>query len=297
MNVEKRKGRSTLLTINGITKTTTEWAAETGIDTITISRRIRDGWPEDKLFQQTKPTPHYSFNEHYFDIINDEHKAYWIGFIWCDGYMAIRNRNNRTSYEFKLTLKEDDCGHLEKFNKDIDGNYKVNFYNYCGFGKELCTEARLLITNQHFGKTLVDQYGLIPYRSDCSKIIQSIPNSLMKHFIRGVIDADGAFSKYQIIDKGYNVNKYMVSIGTNEDILRVIERHLMDNGLINILERKLQQRHIGGDGEYRILEISGKAQCLNVLNYIYKDAKIYLDRKYKKYLNIVGGKEVLSSAV
>ena len=297
MTVEKRKGRSSLLTINGITKTTTEWAEETGIDTITLSRRIRDGWSEDKLFQKTKPTPHYSFNEHYFDIIDDEHKAYWIGFIWCDGYMAIRNRNNRTSYEFKLTLKEDDYGHLEKFNKDIDGSYKVNFYNYYGFSQELCTEARLLITNQHFGKTLVDQYGLIPYRSDCSKIIQSIPNSLMKHFIRGVIDADGAFCKYQIVDKGYNVNKYMVSIGTNKDILRVIENHLMDNGLINAFERKLQQRHIDGDGEYRILEISGKAQCLNVLNYIYKDAEIYLDRKYDKYLNIIGGEEVFNSAV
>lgn len=34
MEIEKRKGRSTLLTINGITKPTTEWAKETGVDTV-----------------------------------------------------------------------------------------------------------------------------------------------------------------------------------------------------------------------------------------------------------------------
>lgn len=297
MNVEKRRGRSTLLTINGITKTTTEWAEETGIDTITLSRRIRDGWPEDKLFQQIKPTPHYSFNEHYFDIIDDEHKAYWIGFIWCDGYMAIRNRNNRISYEFKLTLKEDDDGHLKKFNQDLGGSYKINYYNMSSGFVSGRKEARLLITNQHFGKTLVEKYGLVPNRNDCSKIVQSIPEHLMRHFIRGVIEADGTFCKYRITEKGYGVDKYRVSIGTNEDILRMIERHLMDNKIINASERKLYQRHEGGDGAYRTLEISGKTQSLNILNYIYKNANVYLDRKYERYLTIIGKSEELSNAV
>ena len=268
MIVEKRKGKSSLLTINGITKSTTEWAKETGVDAETISRRLRSGYSEEELFQPVKPAPHYSFNEKYFDTIDDEYKAYWLGFIWCDGYMAVRHRNNRVSYEFKLSLKEDDYKHLEKFNTALGGSYKINYYkssgNFVGSGRE----ARLLITNQYFGKTLVEQYGLVPKRSDCSKIISSIPENLMSHFIRGVIEADGTFCKYRITEKGYCVDKYRVSIGTNEDILRMIERHLMDNGIINISERKLYQRHEGGDGEYRTLEISGKAQSLNILNYI-----------------------------
>lgn len=59
MIVEKRRGRSSLLTINGVTKSTTEWAKETGIDVQTIGRRIREGWTEDNLFQKVKPAPHY----------------------------------------------------------------------------------------------------------------------------------------------------------------------------------------------------------------------------------------------
>ena len=296
MTIEKRKGRSSLLTINGVTKSTTEWAKETGIDAVIISRRIRMGWTEDKLFQKTNFSPRYSFNKHYFDVIDNEHKAYWLGFIWCDGYMAIRDRNNHISYEFKLSLSDIDASHLEKFNHDLNGNYKVKYYD---MGNSSFTsehqEARLLITNQHFGKTLVEQYGLIPRRSDCTKILNSVPEHLMKHFIRGIIEADGTFCKYKITERGYNVDKYRVSIGTNEDIVRFIEKHLMDNDIINITERKLYQRHEGQDGEYKTLEISGKAQTLNILHYIYDNASIYLDRKYEKYLNIIDKQEEIDS--
>lgn len=298
MTIEKRKGRSSLLTINGITKPTIEWAKETGVDTVTISRRIRMGWTEDKLFQQTNFSPRYSFNKHYFDVIDNEHKAYWLGFIWCDGYMAIRDRNNHISYEFKLSLSDIDASHLEKFNHDLNGNYKVKYYD---MGNSSFTsehqEARLLITNQHFGKTLVEKYGLVPRRSDCSKILNNIPSHLIKHFIRGIVEADGTFCKYKITEKGYNVDKYRVSIGTNEDIVRFIEKHLMNNGIINITERKLYQRHEGQDGEYKTLEISGKTQTLNILHYIYDNASVYLDRKYEKYLNIIDKQEVLTDDI
>lgn len=293
MRIERQKGKSTLLTINGVTKSITQWSKETGIDSVVIRQRLRNGCVEDKLFDPLQSAPRYSFNEHYFDAIDSEHKAYWLGFIWCDGYLAIRHRKNCVSYEFKLSLKNTDANHLVKFNNDLNGNYEVKYYRCNSFsGKGAVTEARLLITNQHFGKTLADKYGLVPHRSDCGKLLNNVPEHLMKHFIRGVIDADGSFLKYQITDKGYTVNKYNVSIGTHEDIIRTIERYLMSEGIINISERKLQQRHEGRDGEYRTLSICGKKQCLNILNHIYKESSVYLDRKYEKYLCILDESEV-----
>lgn len=290
MTVEKRRGKSTLLTIGGETKTVTEWAQEKGVDNRTINTRLKNGWSEDELFKKVLPSARHMFNNNYFDVIDNEHKAYWLGFIWCDGYMAIRNRDGHISYEFKLSLKDIDQEHLRKFNTCIDGDYSIKFYSGDStFGKT--TEARLLITNQHFGKTLVNKYGMVPYRNDCSKLLNNIPDNLMKHFIRGVIDADGSFLKYHIMERGYDVTKYCVSIGTNEDILRVIEKHLVDNQIITPYERKLYKRHKedGRDGTYRSLNFSGKAQCCNILNYVYQDASIYLDRKYQKYLEVVGG--------
>lgn len=291
MEIEKRKGKSTLLTIGGETKAVTEWAREKGVSSRVISQRLRGGCSEEELFRDVTPSVRHSFDSHYFDVIDDEYKAYWIGFIWCDGYMAIRNRKGRnTSYEFKLSLKYTDYEHLKKFNKCMNGNYDVNFYNYYNSFVGKATEARLLITNQYFGRILVNQYGLIPHRQDCSKLLSQIPDNLMKYFIRGVLDADGSFTKYKVVDHSCDVTKYSVVIGTNEDILRVIEKHLIEHGIVASFERKLLKRHNedGKDGEYKSLVFSGGRQCLNVLNYLYKDASIYLDRKYEKYLKIVG---------
>lgn len=53
------------------------------------------------------------FNEHYFDNIDSEEKAYWLGFIFADG--CIMN-NTKT---FELGLSKIDSGHIDKFKKSI----------------------------------------------------------------------------------------------------------------------------------------------------------------------------------
>ena len=54
----------------------------------------------------------YIFDKNYFDEINSKDKAYWIGFIWCDGYLSYRNRNDCESYDLKLSLSSEDISHL-----------------------------------------------------------------------------------------------------------------------------------------------------------------------------------------
>lgn len=233
------------------------------------------------------------FNQNYFDIIDDEHKAYWLGFIWGDGYLGYRIRNGkREEYNLKLSLKSDDYKHLEKFNDDLDGEYVVNYYKhgktpFCSDGNK---EARLFITNKHMGKILRDEYGIIPHRNQCDKITNSIPDELIPAFIRGVIDADGTICKYTVIEDGYTLNKYTIHICGTTFMLRYIENSLIKAGVIQNIERKLQKRHKeeSRDNLCRSLVLSGKNNVLTVLNYIYQDASIYLDRKYKKYLEIAG---------
>ena len=301
MLVEKRKGRSSLLTIGDVTKTTTQWAKETGIDAATISRRIRNGCAEKDLFQKVNSSPRYTFNEHYFDVIDDEHKAYWIGFIWADGYMAIRNRNDHISYEFKLSLADHDYQHIEKFNNDIGGSYEIKHYECNGFaGKSKAMEARILITNQYFGKLLVNNYGVVPHRTDCSNLLSHIPEYLMKHFIRGLIDADGSFSHYVAKETNqygtYIVQKCVVDIGGQYELLKKIEQHLIKNHIVNNFDRKINKRHECDkkDGVYRNLKFCGKNQAMALLHYIYDDATIYLDRKYEKFLGIVAKLEAVN---
>jgi len=57
------------------------------------------------------------FNENIFDVIDSEEKAYWLGFIYADGYIASAplNPNVRTEYSFELSLASFDFKHLQKF--------------------------------------------------------------------------------------------------------------------------------------------------------------------------------------
>ena len=56
------------------------------------------------------------FNEHIFDVIDTEEKAYWLGFIFADGYISSRDNG------FELSLKGSDIEHLHKFNKFMEHN-------------------------------------------------------------------------------------------------------------------------------------------------------------------------------
>ena len=288
-----RTPTETLLTIEGRTQNISAWAKEYNISEKTLGARINSGWSEKDLFLPPNSPHRRKFNINYFDIIDDEHKAYWIGFIWSDGYLGYRIRDNgREEYNLKLSLMESDYQHLEKFNKDLDGKYCVHFYK---IGKKAYQtnqkEARLFITNKYFGENLKSKYGIIPHREDFTKIANNTPFQLAKHLIRGIVDADGSFTAYKVLDNKKIRDKYSISICGAETTLRFIEQHLIKQGLINNVERKLDKRHKEPDrdkGCY-ILHISGKKNVTDVLNYLYGDATIYLDRKYQKYLNINGG--------
>ena len=51
----------------------------------------------------------YEYND-VFNGVNNEYEAYWLGFLYADGYI------NKNGTEGELTLKESDKAHVEKFD-------------------------------------------------------------------------------------------------------------------------------------------------------------------------------------
>lgn len=236
---------------------------------------------------------HYAANFNYFDSIDTPEKAYWLGFIWADGYIAKRERvdkkgRTRIEYNLKIALKETDYRHLQKFIDCVEGNYPILFYKNSGFNKKVdSTECRVFITNKHMGELLYENYGIIPRRFDASKILRVIPEELEKYFILGLFDGDGSFTAYS----AHYGDKLNVSFGGSEQLLTFIEQHLIRENVIKPClngekGRKITQRHKNADGSWRQLCFAGKIQGMNVLNYLYKDSPVYLDRKYSKYLEL-----------
>lgn len=177
---------------------------------------------------------------------------------------------------------------MQKFTNDLQSNYPIHFYKICGFGKTIeRVEARVFITNNHMIKKLYEEYGIIPRREFPKYLLSIIPQELIKFFILGLFDGDGSFSAYS----GTYGDKLNVTFGGCEELLAFINAFLVKNNIINVARnfsqrRKPQQRHKGKDGNWRSLPYAGIPQGMKILDYLYKDSPIYLDRKYQKYLSL-----------
>lgn len=195
--------------------------------------------------------------------------------------MCIRDRrsNGNLSYEFKLELAIIDQSHLEKFKNDLDSDFIIkNYITENSFGKN--ESARLMIYDKYFCENLTNSYNLKPKRNSIESFVDKIPENLMRHFIRGVFDADGSLTYYVIHG---NQKKATMSFNCVENLSRFIESHLVKNELIANIDRKLYKRHEDRDGDMRALSLSGGSQVTKVLDYLYKDCRVYLDRKFLKY--------------
>lgn len=208
----------------------------------------------------------YNFNEDFFEKIDTEEKAYWLGYSYADGYVS----STKSSYE--LYVQERDLEHLKKFQKSINSNHKLTTHRkkmtYNGKEREYIG-YRLTLNSEKFKHDLIKK-GCVENKSKILKFpsFRQVPKRLQHHFIRGYIDGDGCWS----------VKKKLVSlevIGTQDFLEGIIKSLNMHTNTIHNLKGKNNDtgvKRINYSGEY----------SYKIFNMLYKDATIYMDRKYKK---------------
>jgi intein/homing endonuclease len=213
----------------------------------------------------------YTFNKDFFETIDSEEKAYWLGFIAADGGLnyRIQTRGSNPSYRIQLGLAEKDLDHLIKFKESISSSHKL--YKHC-HKKYLCFSYRIIITSEKMFNDLVDK-GLTLRKSLTLKPPLNVPADLIRHWIRGYFDGDG----YIGMKKSRNVLRFSV-LGTKE-VLEFILKHVN-------LDLKIRKRK----NIYNISSSCSKA--LKFLSHIYDDSNIFLDRKKEKFINYLEIKKV-----
>lgn len=228
---------------------------------ITLSKRLK-ALGYDIVNYQTM----LKFDETIFDSIDTEEKAYWLGFLYADGYVSSN------SNKFELSLQDSDSEHLEKFNtfmKCITPN-KVKHGTVTCEGKTYY-RCRWSVNNKHLKERLCE-LGCVPNKS----LILTFPDEsifaskdLIRHFIRGYWDGDGSLSW----SNKEHTYPCMVLLGT-ESFLNSVMNYL------NFPKYKLQSKSESGVRQFSI----GHKIAFNTAKYLYENATIYLTRKYEKYL-------------
>jgi hypothetical protein len=205
----------------------------------------------------------HRINDEYFDIIDSEEKAYWLGFLFADGY--IRERKSGNSLELKLSIK--DREHLELFKKCLESTHKivtsVNEVKYKN-GTSKSEMCHLAI----YSKKLVESIKTKGIHSRKTFTIKkpNINSKLMNHFVRGYFDGDGSFS--------FNPNNYSIKtqiVSASDEFINFIISELGKNGIKINLYSNIK------------LQIQNKIDNIKFYNYIYGGSKIFLKRKKDKY--------------
>lgn len=205
----------------------------------------------------------YTNDSYVFDKIDTEEKAYWLGFLYADGYVS--NINSHKNFNVELGLQKQDKTHLEKFKAFLNTRNKIVY-------KEATQSFKITINNKQLHSDLI-QKGCIPNKSNLIRFPDNniLPDDLIRHFVRGYIDGDGWIGMR--MQKNNVIGRLGITSGSIEMLRDIIEKC------------KWQQMAIVKDkrssSTYNVLWTNG--QVIEMLDFLYKDSTIYLDRKYNKY--------------
>lgn len=213
-------------------------------------------------------------NHDYFENIDSEHKAYWLGFIYADGSITKKAYEKGSyTYRLRMELMFEDKYILEQMALDLESNLKPKeYYNdtssFEGYNKPKHT-AYIMFSSKKMGEDLV-KLGVVPNKTLILKSLPSIPDNLMKHFIRGYFDGDG--SVYLTKDNTIKTAFY----GTH-DFINSIQDFL-------IKELDLTKKKITDQKEANVSFVGmAKQESEKLYHYMYDEATIFLNRKYEKY--------------
>lgn len=217
----------------------------------------------------------YTCDYHYFDDINTEEKAYWLGFLTADGWVNKNDKNN--AGVTGIELQYGDISHLKKFNKSIGGNYQItDRWRECTLSNDK-TKKNHMCCIRIFSLTMYNSLVRIGFSNNKSYDfhVPNLPHNLIRHYIRGYFDGDGCLC---FTNKSFNINFTTASKALNDDVVNILRSENFNC---------YEDNYISDFGTlmYR-LDIYRQRDKINFLDWIYGDANIYLDRKYKKYLKV-----------
>ena len=211
-------------------------------------------------------------NDNYFENIDTPLKAYFLGFIYADGWVMYKPE--QYYYCFSIKLQSKDKYLLDKLNNELGGN--------CLMKHEKPSQKIIMGINSmnngtdqivvHSKKLVSDLMNLniLPNKS-YKKDIPYIPNEFFFDWLRGFIDGDGCIS---------NSGKYRLQlsiVGNNDELFKILQDKLL---LEYEIETKIYKKG-SSDNTYN-LYCGKRNDLIRLINLLYYDNCFCLERKFSK---------------
>lgn len=221
----------------------------------------------------------YGLNDHYFDLLDDFDKNYYLGLLFADG-CNISNRHRIT-----LGLKSEDKYILYYLAKllnisHIDRVLKDNYIN-----KFSCFST-LKFTSTQISNTLFN-YGCVDRKSLILKFPSYFNDDFLDAFCLGYFDGDGCICKH--FNKSSRTFCYIWSLAGSYDFLSV---------LADKLDKKLSlSMQLNPHGSIFELTVSEQESVYKLYMFLYRRSTIFLKRKWKIFHEFIKTYEIKSKII
>lgn len=219
----------------------------------------------------------YNLDESFFDKIDTEAKSYFLGLLYADG-CNYGKRNNAIA----IGLQERDGYILKQFSNELKTDRPLVFRKATKINWQ--NTLRLDINSRKISENLI-KLGCWPKKDYNLKFPteEQVPNNLINHFIRGFMDGDGSilYSKCHNRKSSYKLSVSFSSCLTFlEPLKEFLKREL--NVRLSIPPIRAKVNKLCRDSR-----TTSKYDSIKLLNWLYNEATIYLQRKYDIYRTVM----------
>lgn len=216
------------------------------------------------VLRRTGPARRYALDETFFDDIDTEAKAYWLGFILADGCVS---RAGGGYFSCRINLAVKDRKHLEKAAADLKSTAEIKsghagrscYIDFCS--ARLCRQLIALSC----GPNKTGNHGT-----------PDVSNALKPHFYRGYFDGDGSLFYTE------TTKTWAVDVVGATAFIEEMQQWLLDNCALS--RTQLQPTT---HPDVSSLRYQGGTNAQKICDVLYAGATIYLDRKYKRYQHLL----------
>ena len=194
----------------------------------------------------------------YFEKIDTQNKAYFLGLIAADGSVF---QCNKGKIVFSISLIDKDL--LDLLSIEICGSDKLVREVKRKYRDGSSKMYEIKFSDEIFTNNLISNGILI--NKTFTLDFPNIDEEFISHYIRGYLDGDGTVYKFS--------GKLFIAFYGNKIFIPKLRDYLFNN---NILETKYA---IIDRGNHCSIHISSKKANLSMYNYIYNNPNIYLKRK------------------
>lgn len=211
----------------------------------------------------------YFFDFDFFEKIDCELKAYWLGFIYADG--CILSKNKTGEQDISIQIAKRDIELLEKFKTDIKSTYPIREDK--SKNRQNSNWQIQVIQCLRSQKT-VDDLKRLGCAERKSLILEfptekQVPFKFVYDFIRGYFDGDGSITQYK--------NAFSISITGTKNFITTLSTYFIGGSVVQD-KRKTNSWYFN---------LGGNLQVLQFYHLLYDNKTRYMRRKYDKFQLLV----------